>query len=175
MSEKTALELFSRKYGLEAPILQPVEETETDMLLEGIRTVAVKQGSELRTVALETLFAGAVELMLQEVNEQQLVKGYFPVLSPAGAWTRPCFESFFFSVLKHTVRRPAKYLFPEFSTRNTLTAHHAAIGSSDERWWGVIRDEKTLSGIGMSVKQAIASRIGVLPQLVSADNYYIRG
>ena len=130
LSEKTALELFSRKYGLEAPILQPVEETETDMLLEGIRTVAVKLA---------------------------------------------CFESFFFSVLKHTVRCPAKYLFPEFSTWNTLTAHHAAIGSPDERWWGVIRDEKTLSGIGMSVKQAIASRIGVLPQLVSADNYYIRG
>lgn len=175
LSEEFALEIFARRFGLEDPQLLSAEEVPGSFLLEGISIISVKRESGIESVPIRELFAGAITVMVRAANEQQLVSGYFPILSPVGCGFRSHFEDFFLSALKHTVQRPVKYLFPEFSTWNTLTVSSASIGSTFERAWGMIRDEKNLSAICCSIRQAVADRIGDLPLVVSADNYYIKG
>ena len=173
LGEEQALALFAEKYGLKAPGLIPLESINEDILLEGIDIVEVKRNGVISSVRLSDLFADAIEIMLKEVNEQELVNRYLPVLNQ-GSFAKDSFTRFFYLLLKQTKEKPVQFVFPEFSVVNPLTTDSVSIDGAGLRQWGMIRDINNLNAIYDSIHKAISLLIGEIPACVSADNYYLK-
>lgn len=168
-----AIAIFAESFGLESPEIIPPESIHCDILLEGIEVVTVIRNGIINNVRLADLFAGAIDIMVKEANDQELVCRYLPVLNQ-GSFALDSFKRFFYLLLKQTKDKPMQYVFPEFSVSNPLTTVSASIGGPGERQWGVIRDIDNLKAIDRSIRDIISRLIGEIPSLVSADNYYLK-
>jgi len=172
LSEEQALVLFAEHHGLQAPEMISVDSFNSDILLEGIDSVTVKRGEDIQSYSLETLFAGAIDIMIREANEQELVNRYLPILNQGG-FALESFKMFFYLLLKQTKEKPMQYVFPEFSIANPITTGSVDIGGAYARHWGIIRDIDNLKAIYDSIHNAIQKEIGEAPHCVSVDNYYL--
>ena len=173
LTQAQALDIFAEHYRLQSPRLISPTDFEGDILLEGIRTVTVKRNGKITSCQLDDLFLGAIEIMLKEANEQQMVTGYLPVLGQ-GSFAEASFRKFFYLSLKNAKECPRRIVFPEFSMKNTLICDTAKIGGAGERVLGVIKDNTNLTTIQKSITEAVARYIGDKPGCVSADNYYLK-
>lgn len=174
LSEKDALGIFSNHYALFSPVVVPANQIRQDALFEGIEVIGVKQGESFITVPVEKVFSEAMEVMLKEADEQQQVSGYFSILSPQGAWSRDYFERFFLAQLKSTFTPPVRFVFPEFSSVNTLHTGAARIGGHGERLWGVIQDRENLNAVQELIRRALIKSLGDGPFLLFTSNYYLK-
>ena len=174
LSEMDALGLFSNHYALSSPELVPADQIGQDALFEGIEVIGVKRGEDFTTIPVESIFSDAVEVMEKEADAQQQVSGYFPILSPQGAWARESFRRFFLAQLKATPAPPARFVFPEFSYVNPLHTSAARIGGHGERLWGVIQDRENLNQIQERIQATLRRLVGTEPFLLFTTNHYLK-
>lgn len=170
LSEKRALDIFSSSGG--TCDLVPIMDAPYDALFEGIEVAVLKHGVELTEFRLEEIFHNAIELMINEADEQQMVYGFFSVKSLSGSFTRKDFEKFFLNQLKEVKKghTPVCFHFPEFSIPNPYLTDAACIGTKNERRSGKIIDK--IQAIEECIVSSL-SRFGDLPVARFADNYYL--
>lgn len=173
ITEDYAISMFSKILNTPTTMVIPFEEIPFDVVFEGIETIAVKNGTNVSYKKVKDVFSSAINVMMAEANEQEMVFGDIPILSSSGNWFKDDFERFFLTQLKSTKHKPEKYCFPEFSIANPILASTAKIGEASERIWGVIQDRKQLIEIKDQIVSSLLYYFGNLPSKKFVENYYL--